>query len=125
MHKHVDLAIADIQSCPYPGLKRGSSTKLAHTDQIRLLGFPSYAAGKQLHVDFGRITSTQVRSNVEYLLLSTLVVAGNSGGPVLNAKNEVVGVAVSGSRSMTEPHNAPFGHGALRIENLDKLQPIK
>ena len=44
-----------------------------------------------------------IRSSDAHLRLKTVLSAGNSGGPVINKAGEVIGIAVSGGSSATEP----------------------
>lgn len=65
-------------------------------DSIKLAGFPNHEIGTDLRTDTGRIIRTRNTSSNKHFEISANIYAGNSGGPVLNNKNEVIGIAVRG-----------------------------
>lgn len=98
--KNIDLAVFDIDQSLFPrnltGLKLGDSAEIDINSTVTILGFPDYSRG-----DTPRITYTQVVGKKKYLSVDIYIVSdpifhGNSGGPVLNEKFEVVGIATNG-----------------------------
>lgn len=87
------------------------------TDQeIRVIGYPNHNIGDSLASDQGRIrqyrnhympyTYNQETNDLgvfqERFIVSARIVEGNSGGPVVNNVNEVIGVATKGFIRLTE-----------------------
>lgn len=72
-------------------------------DQVSALGFPMYGLiNTQLTFTSGVISSTKGADDNEYqFTLTAPIQPGNSGGPVLNRKGQVVGVVVSKADSIT------------------------
>lgn len=93
---HVDVARTSISNRLPVTLKIGDSTGLQTGDEIKLLGFPLHRAGGSVQHHLGRITGSSVWHNVPHYLIDCPIVKGNSGGPVLNNHNEVIGIAVKG-----------------------------
>jgi len=52
--------------------------------------------GDGVHMDRGHITQTRTYHGVPHFIISPTIVKGHSGGPVLDASNRIVGVAVKG-----------------------------
>src|SRR5690348_9146926 len=93
---HVDVARLSIE-CTIPvRLKIGRSDNVSIGDPVKLLGYPLHRAGGSVNFEEGRVTNFSQWHNVPHLIVSCSVIRGNSGGPVLNAKNEVIGIAVKG-----------------------------
>jgi len=94
--EEVDLAQLDIDG-PIPvQLAMGDPTKLRAGDAVTLAGFPNYHVGDSVHIDRGPITQTRTYIGVPHFVIRPTIVRGNSGGPVLDTSNRVVGVAVKG-----------------------------
>ena len=66
-------------------------------DRIVLVGYPGFGPGKSISIKRGEITSFWMKSGVRRFNISAGIVAGNSGGPVLDTQNYVVGIAVTGA----------------------------
>ncbi|MCX7679216.1 MAG: serine protease [Spirochaetes bacterium] len=73
-------------------LKIGNSSSLHPLDTIYVAGFPVTGAYKAQR---GELNSTQTYGDRKYFDISPLIDKGNSGGPVINAQGEVVGVSVA------------------------------
>jgi hypothetical protein len=95
-HDHVDVARVTIPLRIPVQLRVGDSSKLQVGDTLRVLGFPLHRDGGSVHVNQGRITATSPWHAVPHFIVDCPIVRGNSGGPVLNERNEVVGIAVKG-----------------------------
>ncbi len=116
----LDVAIIEVrQGWAKAGLVRGDSTILKTGDTVKVIGFPNHAKGKSIHIYDGKITGRGRWFKVKTLNVSARIIYGNSGGPVLNDKNEVIGIAFYGAPN---PEKADCMESAvIPIEVLDKL----
>ncbi len=73
-------------------LKIGDSSEMRPLDTIFVSGFPVTGAYKAQR---GDLNSTQTYNERKYFDISPLIDKGNSGGPVVNAAGEVIGVSVA------------------------------
>jgi hypothetical protein len=95
-HDHIDVARCEPTVRMPIRFKIGSSANLKVADAIRVLGFPLHRDGAPMHVHHGRITALTTWHGVPHITVDCPIVKGNSGGPVLNSLNEVVGIAIKG-----------------------------
>ncbi len=99
-------------------LKLGDDSKLKRGTEIKLMGFPSYNTGDEYHCQIGKITRKKEVLGLDVWLVDIPIVHGNSGGPILNANNEVVGIATVGS---SDHANTTLNHGFIPISRVIKL----
>lgn len=123
-----DVAILEAEGIPnYKELRVGDSTTLRLHDPITLLGFPEHARGDQSIVHRGEVTSEKrIRLGQARILISAPIVGGNSGGPVLDSRNRVVGIAATGADKF-ENTTATSNFGVIPVETLlefhNEIQP--
>lgn len=91
-----DVAQLQIEPSAPVQLALGSSSKLTVGTEVTLLGFPDPWVGNQVAVVRGQIIQQRREHGLDYFAIDQDIVAGNSGGPILNNANRVVGIAVKG-----------------------------
>lgn len=120
-HKYLDLALLKTSAPLSTRLLPGSSLGLIDKDQVVVLGFPQYGGQGSLGMTHrGHFVGERVCLGSRRFHVSAKIIAGNSGGPVLNSKYQVIGIAVTGSDSFEEGPNHDF-NGAIPIEDLKRL----
>ena len=107
LDKPHDLAILRVEGeTKLPALKLGSLDSLTETSEIIAFGFPFGTLLSENEIDplavsvnVGNVTSLMRRRNViQRIQVDAALNPGNSGGPLLNRKGEVVGVVEAGIR---------------------------
>ena len=100
-----DLAVITLDAGQTPALSAGASEALQETDEVYAVGFPLGVQTLTLDGDLPsvsvkatRVERLQKRADgaVSVMQLGGSVTHGNSGGPVVNNRGEVVGVVSSG-----------------------------
>lgn len=112
---HRDLMILehDVSPSDYFKLPAVTSPERRH-DKVVALGFPAYAPGDQLGKREGNFYGNATRHGVKMLDLSVTLIAGISGGPIINDLHQVIGIAHKGGTS--EPKQL-----AIEVSELIKL----
>jgi S1-C subfamily serine protease len=88
---------------------------------VKLFGYPGHTPGKELSVKEGKIQSFTTKSAIRRFNISAPIIAGNSGGPVVNRYRRVAGVAVTGADSIEEAEQTEE-HGVIPIGALSHLE---
>ena len=98
----LDLAIIDIEinKSEYVSLKLGDSDIVKQLDNVIVMGYPNYRYGDSGVINSGEISGFRPVSGIRRFLTNAPIISGNSGGPALNDKGEVIGVAVTGADRM-------------------------
>ena len=114
-----DLAVlqADVKSKALPIADRFA---LSRGDEVLTLGYPSPALqGVQQKATFGRINAdTGAGDDVRYVQVDVPIQPGNSGGPLLNGKGQVIGVITSQLRVEGGFQNVGY---AIKVDYLRPL----
>jgi RNA-directed DNA polymerase len=108
--QHRDLAVLTVPSelgnvLPLP-IYNGA--KILDGTNAILFGYPNHQLAKPVRIEEGKVIRTFPSSAVSYLETTTKIIGGNSGGPLLNKKYEVIGVAVRGLNGKVPLNQAEF-----------------
>ena len=92
----------DIAVCPapfprLPALRAGNPDHVRVGDELTLLGFPHWTGQGGLKTTTARVVGRARTNGFDRIELDLPINRGNSGGPVLNVRGEVIGIAVTGS----------------------------
>ena len=127
--KHpMDIAIFDLQDADaffadHPNHKplklKNPFVKPANSEVITLVGWPNFALADTLAVRSGHVYSTGVKSGIRQLYVSEQIIEGNSGGPVLDANAQVIGVAAKGNNAQNA--NEVAEHMAIEASHIHDL----
>lgn len=112
-----DLAILK-PTTEFNGIKRlkiGDDSVLKNGSKVTVMGFPQYSPGETPYINSGKIVQSKKLFENNVWLLDIPVIHGNSGGPVLNDKLEVIGIASIGSARHDQSTKL---HGFIPISTL-------
>jgi S1-C subfamily serine protease len=112
---HRDLAILDhdLPESDYQSLPVATSPE--HTnDDIIALGFPNFGPGDQLSKRRGHIIGSATKHGVKLVEVSAMLPGGISGGPIVNDRYQVIGIAYRGG-------NQEHKQLAIEVSELLKL----
>ena len=99
--KHRDLAVLDHTAIPateFYELKPAAKTVVV-TDAVTAIGYPDWGLGERLNIRPGEISLLTARFGVQMIEVTQQLTQGMSGGPILNAVGEVVGIVHKGGPS--------------------------
>ena len=97
VHPHADLALLAYPSVPLAAFEvMEEPTEVSIRDTVRVLGFPHYHLGDSCADQDFSVTQHRIYSGIRHIIVGGAIIKGNSGGPVLNQKNRLVGVALKG-----------------------------
>ncbi len=93
-----DLALLQVEGLRPQPLALGSASKLKRGDEILVLGYPlPDMQGDEQKATMGRVNALSgAQDDIRFIQMDAPVQPGNSGGPLLNAKGEVVGIVSAG-----------------------------
>ena len=130
-----DIAILKLDSVPssvQSNLLFGDSSKVKAGDKVSTIGYPfSNILGKQPRYSEGIINSLYgVQDDPRLFQISVPIQPGNSGGPLFNAKGEVIGITVSSldAKNVLEitgaiPQNVNFAVKSAYVKNVLSMLP--
>ena len=96
-----DLALLKIEGKDLPVAAIGSSHRAEVMDHVMVLGFPLIDdVGPELSISDGRINSIREGGRIPWFQIDANVNPGNSGGPLVNDRGEVIGIAVAKLNAM-------------------------
>lgn len=102
--KTIDYAIFNIAMVvpEQRGLKIGDSSDLHVGEQVTVIGYPNYQKGDSPYIQNCAITSKKTFLDAPFFTVSGRIVHGASGGVVLNAKWEVIGIIKGGVQTLRD-----------------------
>jgi serine protease Do len=113
----LDLALIELQACGRPKIKLNSTTPR--------IGSRVYVVGSPRGFDFsmgeGLISQLRTVDGVHYYQLSCPISPGDSGGPVLNDRGEVIGVV---SWRKADAENLAFAIPCPAAARLNPSRPV-
>lgn len=98
----LDLAILSIDAPASEELVARYSPELIQGEQIAVAGFPHYNWGDTGTLFPGVVGGFHQYHSIRRPLISAPIIQGVSGGPILDSKGQVVGVAVKGAKHTDE-----------------------
>lgn len=113
----LDIALMAVEHdfSSLPNLNLAANESLVISNKIRVAGYPY---GMPFTVTEGTVSAPKQLMNGQYYIQTDAAVnPGNSGGPIINDKDEVVGITVS-KFADSDADNMGFG---IRVESLRKL----
>jgi V8-like Glu-specific endopeptidase len=93
------------------------SAYLTIGSEVTLAGFPNWQKGDTPHVEKGFVTAFTKYGEAKMIRISPKIIFGNSGGPILDKKGRVVGIATVGASVMDDST-----HSYLCIPSADLLK---
>ncbi|CNE47963.1 Retron-type reverse transcriptase [Yersinia bercovieri] len=96
-------------------LKIGDDSGIKNGTVITVIGFPQYSPGESAYVNTGKVIQSKTMYGNKFWLIDIPVIHGNSGGPVLNDKFEVIGIASIGTAKNDSSSKL---HGFIPISTL-------
>jgi serine protease Do len=91
-----DVALLKIEAVGLPALSLADSGKVRLGEEVRAIGFPlSTVLGNGIKVTRGIVAGVVERDEGKRFQIDAAVNPGNSGGPVVNTRGQVLGVASS------------------------------
>ena len=127
--KTIDYAIFNISHplSENKGFKIGDSSNLHVGDQVTVIGYPNYQKGNTPYIQNCAITSKKTFLEAPLYTVSGRIIHGASGGVVLNAKREAIGIIKGGVQSLREDEddrndNQGFVPIHLAIEDMMKSE---
>jgi RNA-directed DNA polymerase len=98
-----DIAILSVKDTDVLQTGYAFNESIEEGQPIKLIGYPGYRQGHDIRIQEGFVQGVRMhesrdrKSKQERYEITTTIYGGNSGGPIINERNEVVGIAVKGA----------------------------
>jgi S1-C subfamily serine protease len=100
-HEHRDLALLEPALPPTEYFELAGSGQIVVEDSpTTALGYPGYGPGDKLNVRSGTVSSLPTKSGVRLIEVTQKIAQGMSGGPLLDAHHNVIGINHKGGPEM-------------------------
>lgn len=125
----LDLAIVELDAPGVYEFKPSPRNPILPGDLVKLAGFPHYAPGATLWEDTGRVVAHRHCMGYPRIMINVPTVTGASGGPVLDNRNQVIGIAAKGgddverAKQRNENSVIPIASVQILVEWLTRNQP--
>jgi RNA-directed DNA polymerase len=120
--EHLDLAALNIIGCPQQNGLLRSPNQPSQYDKVMVSGYPNYGSSDSITKSWGSVSTLKVRQGVTYIVPTTAIAKGMSGGPLVDDRYRVAGVASRGVNDLKEGAEAePDKFGAIAIKHIDVL----
>ena len=120
--KERDLALLKVDASDLPFLPLASSGSTSIGDVIYAVGCPRGICGT---VTQGRVANVDVRvGSFGYIMTDVTITHGNSGGPLLNSRGEVIGVTTAVLETGRGEGESGFGFAIPMADAYELLQEI-
>jgi len=124
LDKGHDLALIKIEAAGLAPLALGDSASVELAQDVRVVGYPlTDVLGSTIKITRGTVAGFVNQDNDRLFQVDAPINAGNSGGPVVNARGEVVGVA-SAKLSGEEISNVGFAVPVAEVRALLQHQSV-
>lgn len=120
-----DIALLEINISNCEHLRIGDSKQIERGLEIKLAGFPNFVDGDEATIYEGKIVNIRTISLVKCFTVDCPIIGGNSGGPILDKDNKVIGIAAWGVKKVSEKSNTDHFRAISIKELVDFLQEIK
>jgi len=87
---------------------------------VILMGYPNHQIWRPIRVEDGKVIRCFPNSGVQFIEVSTKIIEGNSGGPLLDGDMKVVGIAARGLNPKIDVKSAEFF--AISVKELQHLK---
>lgn len=96
-----DLAVLELSNKFFLGMLESRELRLpfgevSRGDSVFVAGYPSYSEGDAINISSTSVTGFSKKFGNKFFKTSSMIVHGNSGGPVLDKENSVIGIATLG-----------------------------
>ena len=119
-----DIAVLKVENVPIKSLVFGSSNELEVTNNVLAAGFIYNFAGEAT-VSKGILSARRNHNNFVYLQSDLAIDTGSSGGPLFNAKAEVIGINTYVTENRTFSLTISSESASMIIDTLIKYPTIE
>ncbi|MFL6233733.1 MAG: reverse transcriptase domain-containing protein [Thermoanaerobaculia bacterium] len=112
----LDLAIVQSPQASLRAVLCQAADEPSPRDPVTVVGFPNWnTIADELSITTSNVSQLRTISGVRYILTNASIRTGNSGGPLLDSRGKVVGVALYNSESSIAPN------GGIAIRHIKDL----